>query len=368
MGSPVSGGVGHLVEEGISDQVQQAVGEVGQTGRREMARPNDQASRHAEPVRVVYIGGSGRSGSTLVERLLGALPGVCNVGEVVLMWERGLVRGERCGCGVPLPRCPFWHEVGEVAFGGWESFDVQEFLALKRSVDRNRFIPGLLADGDSAVRRRAMKYAAVYARLYRAVRQVSGCAVTVDASKHASLAFCLRTEPGIDLRVAHLVRDPRAVAYSWTRQVRRPEAEGAADASPRYIPTLSPARSAMRWNTQNLGFHLLAARGVPTRLMRYEDFIAAPVAGMQELAELAGVEPELSFMTDTGADLGLTHTAGGNPMRFSAGRIEFRRDDVWRSRLRPDARALIATLTFPLLARYGYLHRPDGDRKLTSYR
>jgi Sulfotransferase family len=328
-----------------------------------MTRHTGQVSQHVEPVRVVFIGGSGRTGSTLVERLLGALPGVCDVGEVALMWERGLIRGERCGCGVPLPQCPFWREVGEVAFGGWGSFDVPEFLALKRSVDRNRFIPRLMAGGDSArlLNRGAMEYAAVYARLYRAVQQVSGCSVTVDASKHASLAFCLRTEPGIDLRVLHLVRDPRAVAYSWTRRVRRPEAEGAADASPRYIPTLSPARSAMRWNVQNLGFHLLAARGTPTRLMRYEDFIVAPAAEMRELAEFAGVEPELSFMTDTGADLGLTHTAGGNPMRFSAGRVEFRRDDVWHSRLRPDARALVATLTFPLLARYGYLHRPNGD-------
>ena len=49
---------------------------------------------------------------------------------------------------------------------------------------------------------------------------------------------------------------------------------------------------------------------------------------MRELAEFAGMEPELSFMTDTGADLGLTHTAGGNPMRFSAGWVEFRRDDA----------------------------------------
>lgn len=326
-----------------------------------MERHNGQVSRHAEPVRVVFIGGSGRTGSTLVERLLGALPGVCNVGEVVYLWERGLLRGERCGCGVPLPQCPFWGEVGEVAFGGWDSFDMAEFLALKRSVDRNRFIPRLLTDGDSAIRRRAMEYAAVYARLYRAVRQVSGCAVTVDASKHASLAFCLRTGPGIDLRVVHLVRDPRAVAYSWTRRgVRRPEAAEAVAASNKYMATFSPARSAMRWNILNLGFHLLAARGTPTRLMRYEDFIAAPVAGTRELAEFAGVEPELSFMTDTGADLGLTHTAAGNPMRFAAGRIEFRRDEAWRSRLHPDARALVTTLTLPLLARYGYLHRPDA--------
>ncbi|HUZ51857.1 MAG TPA: sulfotransferase [Streptosporangiaceae bacterium] len=325
-------------------------------------------SQHVEPVRVVYIGGPGRSGSTLVERLLGALPGVCNVGEVVHLWERGLVRGERCGCGVPIRQCPFWREVGEVAFGGWDSFNVPEFLALKQSVDRNRFIPRLLADPDSgrrlfatsATRRSAAEYAAVYARLYRAVRQVSRCTVIVDTSKHASLAFCLRVEPGIDLRVIHLVRDSRAVAYSWTRRVRRPEAADVAGASNQYMANFPAARTAMRWNITNLGFHLLAVRGTPARLMRYEDFIAAPVAGMQELAEFAGVKPDLSFMTDTGADLGLTHTAGGNPMRFSAGWIEFRRDDDWHAKLRPGARALVTTLTFPLLARYGYLRSPDG--------
>ena len=192
--------------------------------------------------------------------------------------------------------------------------------------------------------------------------------MAVDASKHASLAFCLRTEPAIDLRVMHLVRDPRAVAYSWTRPLKRPEAAGAAAASPRYIPTMSPASSAMRWNILNLELHLLTAQGTPTRLMRYEDFIAAPVAGMRELAGFAGVDPELSFMSDTGADLGLTHTAGGNPMRFSAGRIEVRRDDDWRSRLRPDARALVTTLTFPLLARYGYLREPSSMRGMTDGR
>ena len=108
-------------------------------------RANARVPGPSDSVKVLFIGGSGRSGSTVVERLLGALPGVCNVGEVVLMWERGLLRGERCGCGVPLPQCPFWCEVGDVAFGGWNAFNVPEFLALKRSVDRHRFIPRLLA-------------------------------------------------------------------------------------------------------------------------------------------------------------------------------------------------------------------------------
>ncbi len=97
------------------------------------------------PARVVFIGGSGRSGSTLIERLLGELPSVCNVGEVVHLWERGLQRGETCGCGTPLPDCPFWIRVGDVAFGGWDQFDVAQFLQTKKSVDRNRHIFRLAA-------------------------------------------------------------------------------------------------------------------------------------------------------------------------------------------------------------------------------
>ena len=58
-----------------------------------------------------------------------------------------------------------------------------------------------------------------YARTYAAIAQVSGRRVVIDSSKHASLAFCLSTSPALDLRVVHVIRDSRAVAYSWSRVV-----------------------------------------------------------------------------------------------------------------------------------------------------
>ncbi len=295
--------------------------------RRDVGHNGQMPSDADTPVRVVFIGGSGRTGSTLVERLLGQLPGVCNVGEVVFLWERGLRRGERCGCGVPLPECPFWRKVGERAFGGWDSFDLRRFLALKQSIDRNRFIPALAArsagaNGEAMIR--AREYAGTYAQLYRAVREVSGCPIVVDSSKHG---------------------------------VRRPEADVAVTDAQAYMDTFSPRKSAMVWNTLNIGFHLLAARGTATKLLRYEDFVAAPVTGMRALAGFAGADPALSFMTAEHADLAPAHSASGNPMRFSAGRTSFRLDDAWRTQLGKADRALVTTLTLPLLARYGYLRR-----------
>src|SRR6266516_3342272 len=101
--------------------------------------------------RVVYIAGLGRSGSTLLERLLGELPGVCAVGEVVHMWRRSIVDDERCGCGEPFARCGFWRGVGEAAFGGWAAVAVCRVAQLGAAGDRHSFAPRRAAAGRGAV-------------------------------------------------------------------------------------------------------------------------------------------------------------------------------------------------------------------------
>jgi len=100
------------------------------------------ASEH-RPV-VVYIAGSGRSGSTLLERMLGAAPGMVNIGELVDAFRRVVPGDERCGCGDRFSACPFWCKVGERAFGGWHDDVVAEFQSLQRQVDRQRHMPKVL--------------------------------------------------------------------------------------------------------------------------------------------------------------------------------------------------------------------------------
>ncbi|MFI7598584.1 sulfotransferase family protein [Actinoplanes sp. NPDC049681] len=307
--------------------------------------------------RVVYLGGLGRSGTTLVERLLGELPSVCALGEIVHLWQRDIRDNERCGCGARFAACTFWRRVGEQAYGGWQNVDVDRVHALRDTVERTRFIPRLAAAQlPPAQLADVREYASFYARIYAAAAEVSGASVVVDSSKHSALAHVLRWAEDVDLRVVHVVRDARGVAYSWTKTVARPETDGSEEMT-RY----SPGRSALLWNAHNAAFGLLARRGVPVRRIRYEQFLTDPRGTLRELADHAGVpvtDGDLSFLGDGYADLRVGHSAAGNPMRFTVGRLPLRRDDAWVRALPGNQRRLVGAVCAPMLRAYGYSLNP----------
>jgi hypothetical protein len=156
-----------------------------------------------------------------------------------------------------------------------------------------------------------------------------------------------------------VVRDSRAVAFSWARPVSRPDS-----ATTTYMTTYTPAAAAGHWNVQNQAMQLLARTGTPMLRVRYEDLVAAPEATLTSVAAFAGRPSggrELGFLGRTDgsawADLGTAHTASGNPMRFRTGRIPISADERWRSAMPPAHRRTVTALTFPLLTAYGYARR-----------
>lgn len=312
---------------------------------------------------VLYIGGIGRSGTTVFELSLGVDSRVVALGEVIHLWQRSLVDDEPCGCGVPFSQCPFWGAVGDVAFGGWHRVDPQRVIALKSRIDRTVRTPQLsLGLGSARWRSEVQEYASYYSRIYHAAAQVSRRAVVVDSSKQASLPYVLRYADGVDLRVLHCVRDSRAVAYSWTKTVRRPEAR-TVDAA--LMTRYSPSLLAVKWLQHNLVIDALRLGRVPTARLRYEDWARDSLAALRKALTLAGLSPDLDDRIDaTGVDLPITHTCSGNPMRFTQGRVDIRPDEKWRTSLPRSSRVLVTAVTAPLLAAYGYTNgtvtRPGG--------
>lgn len=318
--------------------------------------------------RLLFIGGLGRSGSTLIEKLLNELTPTFSVGETVHLWERGVRDNQRCGCGERFSACGHWKAVGQEAFGGWEQIDPERLTHLRWSVDRSRRLPhifGALKTGRTTSAQREYLDAMRSVLVAAAVTEGSRVGVDrteivlLDSSKHLSTAALLACDPALDVRVLHLIRDPRGVAHSWMKTVDRPETDG------EIMPKYSPRRTALRWVTDNLGFETLRKLGVPVLTMRYEDILERPTERIVEIARFSGAMPTadeiggddvtLPFLVGRAAHLTTPmHSVAGNPLRFGGDNLTLRLDDAWREEMKSKDRRTVERVVGPVLARYGY--------------
>ena len=310
---------------------------------------------------VAYIAGAARSGSTLLERILACVPGFCSVGEIVFIWERGLRRNDRCGCGERFADCPFWTEVGLAAFGGWDQVDAAEAIALWRAVDRHRHLLSLAgrAQRGGSLGSELEAYRSLTGRLYQGVRDVSGAEVIVDSSKHVGYALVLRDTPGIDLRLIHMIRRSHGVAHSWTKRVVKP---GVGDGE--YMSVHGTSWTIGLWLTDNLLFDLVSRSMPGSARLKYESLVADPVSQVRRVLTELGLgtsDLSLNFLSDSAAALPASHALSGNPMRFQRGQIALRADEDWREAMSAPRKAVISLATWPLLRRYGY---PVSTRRL----
>lgn len=302
--------------------------------------------------RVLLVVGSGRSGSTLFERAVGAAPGVTALGEVVHLWDRAVRDGELCGCGLRFHDCPFWSAVGRRAFGGWDGVDVGRLVAARRDVVRTRHVPGLLTGtpwhGWRVERDHLLDRLTT---LLRAAQAESGARLLVDSSKMPAYAALLM-RADVDLRCVHVVRDPRGVAWSMRKSVLRPEASGDS-----LMHRTGVVESSLWWSAFDAVTAALRTRGTPFMTVRYEDFVADPggvVRGVLDFASVAPVPGDLTHIDGSRIRLDANHQVAGNPMRFRVGEVPVRADEEWRNRLTTCEKGLVGLLTAGLRHRYEY--------------
>jgi len=311
-------------------------------------------------LKVIFIGGSSRSGSTLLDRILGQIDGFFSLGEMYHIWERSFIENQLCGCGKPFKECSFWQEVVKEAFGGFDKVDPRYVLRLRRSVERMRYIPLLSYRmlRPKGYQYRLSEYIEIWSRLYKAIHKITGANVLVDSSKLPTHGFLLNALPNVDLYVLHLVRDSRAVAHSWQRKKRRPEIYW----KEAYMPRFGILRSTREWVLSNSLIRILRKMVPHYTIIRYEDFVAHPQLVLTQVFKGWGLKvPHLETLFDGRAiNLGVNHAVSGNPMRFEQGRIEIKLDEEWKKKMPSHKRIAVTVLTWPFLLKYAYLVRRDG--------
>ncbi len=309
----------------------------------------------------LYITGDGRSGSTLLGQILNNLPDFNFVGEFRHVFSDFFdlyTANYPCGCGRLFHDCEFWRMVIEGAFGRFENIDRKALANCNFTVARERFTPFLMlfnrqpSEFFSSKWRRGFEH--VMLPMLRSIVRASGKNVIVDSSHEPSQALVLARLPQIQLKVLHLVRDSRAVAFSSTRT------KLAFDSGRMrmYLPRKGAVMSAFGWSWRNLWAARIARLrrdSIQYARLRYEDLIRTPAEALaRTLAQLGFPAQDFSFLNGATVKLGGNHALSGNTVKFNSGTVTLRLDDEWRRAMEQRDKRIVTLLTLPLMRHFGY--------------
>ena len=299
-------------------------------------------------LKVLYIAGDGRSGSTLLDRLIGAYPGTFSCGELGNLLQSTDSADEHCACGELARQCLFWNEVMREWSTMVPGFSQDEYRMLQHRYERLRslFRPfNELSFGS----RKFARYGEYTLALFRAISGLSGAGVIVDSSKSPARALALSRVPGLDLRMLHLVRDVRGVAYS----LRIPYRERPTEGPFANVKRRSNLRFVATWALVNYFCeHVRAKLTHPILFIRYEDYTTSPDMVLAGVANLLGV-PRIDYQAGSGHLLEQGHQIAGNVIRMGPVQ-KIIPDENWRSYFGSVMQKGMYILVLPLMLRYRY--------------
>jgi len=313
-------------------------------------------SEQLDPLRVVYIMGAGRSGSTVLAALLGNHPAMENAGELSQLARLGWINGEYCACAQPGNQCPFWCGVRREWQRRIGGDDLEGYVARQRRFEHSRGCLLRLARQQRRPRPDYQLHLHQTRALLDAIGEVSGRPVIIDSSKWPSRALVLSRTPGVDLRIIYLVRDCRGVAWSQMKSIEKDAKAG----MPRANVPCPAWRSALEWIRVDfrVRFVLRYMPEVPLLRVRYEDFVARPQETLEDIGKICGLDLRpVGKAFAAGEPMGVGHAIAGNRLRM-AGSVRLKPDTEWLARMSPADRWICWSLSGWRMRQYGYSKSP----------
>jgi len=302
---------------------------------------------------LVYIAGYGRSGSTILDIILGNHDHIESVGELVNLFHDGMDIKRPCSCGKSFKDCEFWNPILSNLFGKFDTNDFYKMNKLQRDVESLTKLWRIFTGFHSGIA--YDRYRGVMTLLFNHIAQASGKPFVVDSSKsstdHVGRPYAFRKLCGFNVKIIHLVRDGRGVMWSVMRGSNLEMERGTNGKVP-----FGPYRALMGWLLSNTIVSLLGFfdTGKHYKLVRYEDLIDDPENELRRISSFLGINmDQLITQVRSRSSLKVGHNVGGNRLRLSQ-KVKLGRDLEWRQKLPVKLRLLFLFVAWPLALKYGY--------------
>lgn len=298
-------------------------------------------------IRVLYIAGAGRSGSTFLSLMLSQHGQTQNIGQIRDL-PNAHAEAAPCSCGETVPDCAYWAPVvaaltarhGPQALAtlrqGMQSFAkaASEDIRWQNSTVR------------AALLHQHADFLTLFGDLYAAASEQAVDRMLIDSSKSVDLCLALSLLPQVELKILNLVRDPRAVAVSWAKVLKRPKV----------------LRGRTRnWAGRQRRLAILRDHASADFMqLRYEDLTVDPQSWIGRIQDWAGLERDLSLFTGPNtADISwqrahLFPPANATVLKERREDIEVKPASSWKRPENAELHAMAEELTFPFAETLGY--------------
>lgn len=313
--------------------------------------------------KIIYIIGTGRNGSTLLDVVLGNSDKIQSTGELksALRMRRA---NRQCSCGKKVSDCIFWSEVQTLIEKKYQVSDLLNISKIQNHLERNILFPSQLLFNKVFYSNKIKLYKQFLKELYTAISVVSKKPVLVDSSTNPLHGYMLLDIFKNNVYFIHLVRDGRGQLWSWMKMGHIPlfnislrkKSHSKKEHKEQYY-WWGPYLYAIAWVFYNLFSLLVIWKGRSKKSIRikYEEFCKDPLKYIRIISEL--VDEDLSDLVnlfEKNESFIPNHLLAGNRLRMIKQITVRPPDEEWKTKLPEKYKRSFWLIASGLSRLYGY--------------
>lgn len=294
---------------------------------------------------LIYIASDVRSGSTLLDLMLGSHSEISSVGEIQYLSDHFGRKGTgyswdwKCTCGKDFNDCEFWSKINNMVKEktGIDIADRDTWVRRVKQPFPYLMMPDVLlkrVSKKSSSLSKGMDASFYCWQIVDSISEQTGRSLIVDSSKNSEQFRYLYFWRPRSMKMIHLIRDGRGVVYSKMTR--------AGDTS---------RKATKNWVLENLKISFVKKLVNRNNILtiKYEDLCNDPEREVSRIYSFLNIEDEINLLTKEDR-----HNVCGSPHRFDWKNMEIKLDERWKEELSDENRKTFNTFGGWLNRIYGY--------------